>query len=224
MLGTLVRGRVCIAAAAASAPGAVCPSRCATASTRRQFPAAGRPDGVLLLDYLTHQRRLLPKVARAYALGFAQNDLTAALVHVQGDGEYTERDQRELETRAAGLKAMTTWFANDAVQEAREACGGAGYMSENQLDELAPRHRHLRHLRGRQHGAHAARGQGPAHQLRAGSGANSIAPACSQATGRFVGETVMERTCRQPRVRAARRLRAHADPKRPRWWTAAGTR
>ena len=57
-------------------------------------------------------------------------------MHVQGDGEHTERDQRELETRAAGLKAMTTWFANDAVQEAREACGGAGYMSENRLTGL----------------------------------------------------------------------------------------
>ncbi len=136
MLGTLVRGRVCIAAAGGIGARRGLSIAMRHGLTRRQFPASGRPDGVLLLDYLTYQRRLLPKVARSYALGFAQNDLTAALVHVQGTGEHTERDQRELETRAAGLKAMTTWFANDAVQEAREACGGAGYLSENRLTAL----------------------------------------------------------------------------------------
>ncbi|MCB2413792.1 acyl-CoA dehydrogenase family protein [Demequina sp. TTPB684] len=136
MLGTLVRGRVCIAAAGGIGARRGLSIAMRHGMNRRQFPAAGRPDGVLLLDYVTYQRRLLPKVAKAYALGFAQNDLTAALVHVQGQGEHTERDQRELETRAAGLKAMTTWFANDAVQEAREACGGAGYMSENRLTGL----------------------------------------------------------------------------------------
>jgi acyl-CoA oxidase len=136
MLGTLVRGRVCIAAAGGIGARRGLSIAMRHGLTRRQFPAVGRPDGVLLLDYVTYQRRLLPKVARSYALGFAQNDLTAALVHVQGEGVHTERDQRELETRAAGIKAMTTWFANDAVQEAREACGGAGYLSENRLTAL----------------------------------------------------------------------------------------
>lgn len=133
MLGTLVRGRVCIAAG-----GGIAARRALSIATRyglqrRQFTAPDRPDGVTLLDYLTHQRRLLPAIARSYALGFAQNELTAALVRIQGGGEYTERDQRELETRAAGLKAITTRFANDAIQSSREACGGAGYLAENGL-------------------------------------------------------------------------------------------
>jgi acyl-CoA oxidase len=42
-------------------------------------------------------------------------------------------EQRELEARAAGLKAANTWHASRAIQEAREACGGAGYMAENRL-------------------------------------------------------------------------------------------
>jgi len=133
MLGTLVRGRVCIAAG-----GGIAARRALSIATRyglqrRQFTAPDRPDGVTLLDYLTHQRRLLPAIARSYALGFAQNELTKALVRIQGGGEYTERDQRELETRAAGLKAITTRFANDTIQSCREACGGAGYLSENGL-------------------------------------------------------------------------------------------
>ncbi|HEY3546498.1 MAG TPA: acyl-CoA dehydrogenase [Propionicimonas sp.] len=133
MLGTLVRGRVCIAAG-----GGIAARRALSIATRyglqrRQFTAPDRPDGIVLLDYLTHQRRLLPAVAKSYALGFAQNELTRALVRIQGGGDYTERDQRELETRAAGLKAITTRFANDTIQSCREACGGAGYLSENGL-------------------------------------------------------------------------------------------
>jgi acyl-CoA oxidase len=133
MLGTLVRGRVCIAAGGGIAARRALSIATRHALQRHQFTAPDRPDGVLLLDYLTHQRRLLPAIARAYALGFAQNELTAALVHIQGGGEHTEREQRQLETMAAGLKATATRFANDTIQECREACGGAGYMAENRL-------------------------------------------------------------------------------------------
>src|SRR5699024_4740999 len=45
-------------------------------------------------------------------------------------------EQRELESRAAGLKAAQTWHATRAIQECREACGGAGYMAENHLTGL----------------------------------------------------------------------------------------
>ena len=41
--------------------------------------------------------------------------------------------QRELEANAAGLKAYATWHASHAINVAREACGGAGYLDENQL-------------------------------------------------------------------------------------------
>lgn len=136
MLGTLVRGRVCIGGGAGIAARRALSIAVRHGLRRRQFPASGRPEGVLLLDYLTHQRRLLPRVATAYAYGFAQNRLIQLLVKVQGPEAHTEADQRELETRAAGLKALTTWFANDAVQESREACGGFGYMSENRLTQL----------------------------------------------------------------------------------------
>ncbi|MDN4486637.1 acyl-CoA dehydrogenase [Demequina sp. SYSU T00039] len=136
MLGTLVRGRVCIGGGAGITARRALSIAVRHGLRRRQFPAAGRPEGVLLLDYLTHQRRLLPRVAEAYAYGFAQNELVELLVKVQGPADHTEADQRELETRAAGLKAQTTWFANATVQEAREACGGFGYMSENRLTQL----------------------------------------------------------------------------------------
>lgn len=133
MLGTLVRGRICVGAGAGIAARRGISIATRYALRRRQFGAPGQPDGVLLADYLIHQRRLLPLVARSYALGFAQNEVTATLVRVQGGAEVDEAEQRQLETRAAGIKVLTSRFANDALQECREACGGAGYLAENRL-------------------------------------------------------------------------------------------
>jgi acyl-CoA oxidase len=50
--------------------------------------------------------------------------------------EVDEAAQRELESRAAGLKVVNTWHATRTIQLAREACGGAGYLAENRLPAL----------------------------------------------------------------------------------------
>lgn len=142
MLGTLIRGRVSVAGAAGSATRLALEIAVRYATQRRQFdvPDGLAPDGraneVLLLDYLAHQRRLLPLIARTYALGFAQNDLVETMHELQVAAEPDRRAQRELEARAAGLKAATTWHATRAIQECREACGGAGYLAENRLTTL----------------------------------------------------------------------------------------
>ncbi|PKQ32186.1 MAG: acyl-CoA oxidase [Actinobacteria bacterium HGW-Actinobacteria-2] len=135
ILSTLVRGRVCVAAAGGIAARRGLSIATRYALQRRQFSAPGHPDGVLLADYAIHQRRLLPLIARAYALGFAQNEVTASLARLYHRTD-ADAEQRQLETRAAGLKAMTTQFANVALQECREACGGAGYLAENRLVQL----------------------------------------------------------------------------------------
>uniref|UniRef100_UPI0025D6C0D1 acyl-CoA dehydrogenase n=1 Tax=Nocardioides sp. TaxID=35761 RepID=UPI0025D6C0D1 len=44
--------------------------------------------------------------------------------------------RRELESRAAGTKALGTWHATRTIQECREACGGAGYLSVNRFAAL----------------------------------------------------------------------------------------
>jgi acyl-CoA oxidase len=89
------------------------------------------------MDYRMHQRRLLPLIAKSYALRFAQNQLVARMDRVQSSEEPPPpHQQRELESRAAGLKAAQTWHATKAIQEAREACGGAGYLAENRLTTL----------------------------------------------------------------------------------------
>ena len=103
---------------------------------RRQFDAPGAEEEVLIMDYLVHQRRLFPLIAKSYALQFAQNELVAKCHELQTSETRDAEEQRELESRAAGLKAANTWHATRAIQEAREACGGAGYLAENRLIAL----------------------------------------------------------------------------------------
>ena len=47
-----------------------------------------------------------------------------------------ERSQRALESRAAGTKALGTWHGTGTIQECREACGGAGFLSANRFSAL----------------------------------------------------------------------------------------
>jgi acyl-CoA oxidase len=133
MLGTLVRGRVTVGGSAAAAARVALDIAVRYGLQRRQFSAPSDQDEVVVMDYLVHQRRLFPLVARSYALQFAQNQLLATLHDLQSSEDPDPEEQRELESRAAGLKAANTWHATTAIQEAREACGGAGYLAENRL-------------------------------------------------------------------------------------------
>ncbi|MGA3564614.1 acyl-CoA dehydrogenase family protein [Melissospora conviva] len=137
MLGTLVRGRVSVGGAASAATKSALAIAVRYGDIRRQFDTPGADREVLLNDYLAHQRKLLPALAATYALHFAQAELVNVLSEVQGgEGPVDEHRQRELESRAAGLKAAQTWHATRTIQTCREACGGAGYLSENRLPSL----------------------------------------------------------------------------------------
>ncbi|MDX1881926.1 acyl-CoA dehydrogenase [Mycolicibacterium sp. 120270] len=136
MLGTLIRGRVTVGGSAGAATRVALDIATRYALQRRQFEAPGDDHEVLIMDYLVHQRRLLPLIAKSYALQFAQNELVAKCHELQTSDDPDPEEQRELESRAAGLKAANTWHATRAIQEAREACGGAGYLAENRLIAL----------------------------------------------------------------------------------------
>ena len=136
MLGTLVSGRVSVSGAGLSAAKVALAIAIRYGLTRRQFRVPGRDQEVILLDYLQHQRRLLPALATTYAMHFAQSALLESL-HEASDGDSAdESQQRQIETLAAGLKAISTWHSTQTIQTCREACGGAGYLSVNRLTEL----------------------------------------------------------------------------------------
>ncbi|GGR47110.1 acyl-CoA oxidase [Nocardioides luteus] len=136
MLGTLVQGRVSVGGAAIRASEVALTIAVRYALQRRQFEASSDETESLLLDYGQHQRRLLPLVARTYAMRFAQEIVRNDLHDVFSGVTTSEHARRELESRAAGTKAMATWHATRTIQECREACGGAGYLSANRFAAL----------------------------------------------------------------------------------------
>lgn len=132
MLGTLVQGRVSLDGASSWASALGLYIAITYATQRRQFDGADGQE-VVLLDYGKHQRRLLPRLATTYAQIFAHDEFLQKFDGVFSGRTDTPDDREDLETLAAALKPLSTWHALDTLQEAREACGGAGYMFENRL-------------------------------------------------------------------------------------------
>ncbi|MEP0368403.1 MAG: acyl-CoA dehydrogenase [Cyclobacteriaceae bacterium] len=129
MLGTLVGGRIGIPRSGLSAAKSGLAIAIKYGDQRKQFgPENG--EEVPILNYRTHQRRLMPLLANAYASHFALQYLTDRFL------KRTEDDMQEIEALAAGLKAWCTWNTTVTLQECREALGGKGFLSENRIDRL----------------------------------------------------------------------------------------
>ncbi|XP_068665356.1 acyl-coenzyme A oxidase 3, peroxisomal-like [Aristolochia californica] len=100
------------------------------ALTRRAFSLAPNEPEVLLLDYPSHQHRLLPLLAKTCAMSFAANYLKA---------EYVKRNPETAKTihvLSSAFKATFTWHNMRTLQECREACGGQGLKTENRIGNL----------------------------------------------------------------------------------------
>ena len=136
ILGTLVQGRVSLVGAVSVASQLAMTIAIKYAVVRRQFPVPGTNSEQVLLDYQQHQRRLLPRLANAYAMTFAQDELLNIFHDVFSGARDTEEERQDLETLAAALKPYASWSTLDIVQAAREACGGQGYLAENRLSTL----------------------------------------------------------------------------------------
>ena len=129
MLGTLVGGRVGVPYAGLSAAKLGLTIAIKYADKRTQFGPNGG-DEISILDYSTHQRRLMPLLAKAYAFHYGQRYSLGRYVNK------TEKDGQEVEAVAAGMKSLCTWFTTEALQECREACGGNGYLWENRFADM----------------------------------------------------------------------------------------
>lgn len=129
MIGTLVGGRVSVGAAGLSVAKSALTIAIRYAAMRRQFGPSGKPESPIL-NFRTHQRRLMPLLANAYALDFGFAHLVDRYI------DSAEDDAREVEALAAGFKAWSTWNTTDTVQTARECCGGQGYLTVNRFPSL----------------------------------------------------------------------------------------
>ncbi len=135
MLSTLVQGRISVGLAGVSASRSALTIAVRYGDRRRQFaPRDG--EETPLLDYLTHQRRLLVPLATTYALHLALRELVDDYLAVLRSTDTSTTERMRLETLGAGLKAIATSHASATIQECREACGGAGYLWENRFGAL----------------------------------------------------------------------------------------
>ena len=125
-IGTLITGRVSIGASANSTAKNGLTTAIRYAEQRKQF---GEPEQKLM-DYQAHQLRLIPRLAKTYALDFAIKDLIESYVNV------TDESRRSVGDVAGGLKAAASWHAIDTLQECREACGAQGYLTENRFAQM----------------------------------------------------------------------------------------
>lgn len=130
MLGTLVGGRICVARGALGGAKMALTIAVKHALNRRQFNDSIKIQEDLIMDYPTHQIRLTPAIASAYVYHVVLEEM------MKRYSDDTQPDKRQIETQVAGLKSVITWFANDTIQECREACGGKGYLLENRIADL----------------------------------------------------------------------------------------
>jgi acyl-CoA oxidase len=130
MLGTLVGGRICVARGALGGAKMALSIAVKYALNRRQFNDSVKIQEDLIMDYPTHQIRLTPSIASAYVYHVTLEEM------MKRYSDDSQPDKRKIETQVAGLKSIITWFANDTIQECREACGGKGYLLENRIADL----------------------------------------------------------------------------------------
>ncbi|KAI3796376.1 hypothetical protein L1987_39046 [Smallanthus sonchifolius] len=98
--------------------------------SRRAFSLKPNEPEFLLLDYPSHQRRLLPLIAKTYALSFASEYLKMIYV------KRTPQSIKTVHVVSSALKATLTWHSMRTLQECREACGGQGEKNENHVGQL----------------------------------------------------------------------------------------
>ncbi|CEH12244.1 acyl-oxidase [Ceraceosorus bombacis] len=111
------------------------------AAVRRQFKSSAEQEHETpILDYLLHQRRLMPLVAQATAFAFTALNLTkmfeetSASLEAMEPGPEMDRALEQLKSThisSSGLKAHCVWQTLEAIKQARLACGGHGYSSYN---------------------------------------------------------------------------------------------
>ena len=175
MLGTLVQGRISVAGGA----GQRDQGRADHRDPLRRASAASSPrpaaDEIRVLDYLAHQRKLLPALAKTYALHFAQLELVALLHETTPSLDGDRRGRRRARGRPAAPRARGARRRHQGdrapgtrprtIQDLPRGLRRRGLPRREPAARPQGRHRRVHHLRGRQHRAAAARRQGAAHRL-----------------------------------------------------------
>jgi len=110
------------------------------AAVRRQFGPGD--EEIPIIEYQTHQHRLLPFLAGAYALKIFSQYLVKIQTEIIIDGlSGVKRENApdlglEMHAVSSASKPVAGWFARDALQECREACAGHGYLKVSEIGDI----------------------------------------------------------------------------------------
>jgi len=107
---------------------------------RRQFnsPDSGA-EGLeqQVIDFPSVQYRLFPLLATAYALQFTSQYMISIYKQLQkGLSEGDISALAEVHATSSGLKAISTIYSSEGIEECRKSCGGHGYSSFSGLGDL----------------------------------------------------------------------------------------
>ena len=163
------------------------------------------------MDYRTHQRRLLPGAGQdVRAVVRAACGWSTSCTRCSPTRTPTTATRRELETLAAGVKAIATWHATRDDPELPRGLRRRGLPARQPLRGAEGRHRRVHDLRGRQHDPAAARGQEPADRLQ-----GRVRRARPARDGAVRGRAGARRARRAHAAAQARRRRRPARPRHP---------
>jgi acyl-CoA oxidase len=111
-MAPLTTGRVSIAVSAVNQAKIALATAIRYGLTRHAFALSpGQPE-MILLDYPSHQHRLLPLLAKTYAMNFAALDLK------KWYSAQTPADTKTIHVVSSGLKSMLTWHSLHTLQVA----------------------------------------------------------------------------------------------------------
>ena len=112
-------------------------------SSRSSGGGERKGEEVTLMDYETHQRRLIPILASALATQFTAKAVqtTVARLVTSLSSSLTPPPSvlaslESVHATTCGLKAFATWYVNDAVEVCRQSLGGQGYSAHAWLPRV----------------------------------------------------------------------------------------
>lgn len=136
-LGELVGGRVGLASSSVGVLKIAASIAIRYSLLRHQFGPANQPE-VSILDYQSHQHKLMPMLASTYAFHFC----TLYLVEKYSEMKKSHDEEvvGDVHALSAGLKAYVTSYTAKSLSICRESCGGHGYAAVNRFGSLRNDH------------------------------------------------------------------------------------
>ncbi|XP_068641072.1 acyl-coenzyme A oxidase 2, peroxisomal [Aristolochia californica] len=136
-LGELVGGRVGLAYSSVGVLKIAVTIAVRYSLIRQQFGPSKQPE-ISILDYQSHQHKLMPMLASTYAFHFGTKYLVERYSEMKR--YHNEQLVGDVHSLSAGLKAYVTSYTAKSLSICREACGGHGYAAVNRFGILRNDH------------------------------------------------------------------------------------